>query len=251
MKHYIITPFYPYAKTPLTDEGLFVPGNEVLVKGLEHLKHYLLPSLANSTTHDFTLLLGIRKDLEDTCPDIHTALVDLKDKQPFRMEVLDWFSYYAYITEQGDDRVIATRIDHDDCFGRDSLQVIQERATFKEPFEFFAFMSGAIYWEETGKVCRYVSPTWRDGLSSFSATPTMYCRWNEIHALPVHGHTRVTSITDPLGISLQPGVNHFLDYDHELSWLYVRHGWNRSREVWYRYGEEITADLSGKFGLRR
>ena len=251
MKHYIITPFYPYAKTPLTDEGLFVPGNEVLVKGLEHLKHYLLPSLANSTTHDFTLLLGIRKDLEDTCPDIHTALVDLKDKQPFRMEVLDWFSYYAYITEQGDDRVIATRIDHDDCFGRDSLQLIQERATFKEPFEFFAFMSGAIYWEETGKVCRYVSPTWRDGLSSFSATPTMYCRWNEIHALPVHGHTRVTSITDPLGISLQPGVNHFLDYDHELSWLYVRHGWNRSRESWYRFGEEITADLSGKFGLRR
>ena len=252
MNHYVIVPFYPYAKTPLTDEGLFVPGNEVLVKGLEHLKRYLLPSLVNSTTHDFTLLLGIRKDLSESVPDVFRELEALKARQPFKMEVLDWFSYYKFINEQGDDRVIATRIDHDDCFGRDSLQVIQERATFKEPFEFFAFMKGAMYWEPDGRVHEYVSPTWRDGVSSFSASPTMYCRWNEIHALPVHGHTRITSITNPLGITLRPGVNHFLDYEHPLSWLYVRHGWNRSREVWYRYGEELKGlDLKGNFGIDR
>ena len=75
MKHYVITPFYPYAKTPLTDEGLFIPGNEVLVKGLEHLKCYLLPSLVNSTTHDFTLLLGIRFLAGDTgASDIQGAI---------------------------------------------------------------------------------------------------------------------------------------------------------------------------------
>lgn len=249
MKHYVITPFYPYAKKPLTDEVLFSRDCDVLDTALRHFGKYLLPSLVNQTTHDFTLLLGVNKDLGSLRPDIFVELTNQIRSVPFKMEVLDWFSYYKFINEHWDDRVISTRIDHDDCLGNDVLQMIQERATFKEPFEFFAFMSGAIYWEETGKVCRYVSPTWRDGLSSFSATPTMYCRWNEIHALPVHGHTRVTSITNPLGISLQPGVNHFLDYDHELSWLYVRHGRNRSRESWYRFGEEITADLSGKFGL--
>ena len=113
-------------------------------------------------------------------------------------------------------------------------------------------MKGAMYWEPDGRVHEYVSPTWRDGVSSFSASPTMYCRWNEIHALPVHGHTRVTSITNPLGVELVPGVNHFLDYEHPLSWLYVRHGWNRSREVWYRYGEELKGlDLKGNFGIDR
>ena len=249
MKHYVIVPFYPYAKSPLHDEDLFTPGNERLTSAVSHLKRYLIPSLVNSSTHDFTVLLGINKDLATLAPDIHESLLGLK-AQPCKVEVLDWFSYYDYITEQGDKEVIATRIDHDDCFGKDSLSLIQQRATFKEPFEFFAFMRGAMYWESTGVVKPYTSPTWKDGVSSFSASPTMYCRWDEIHALPVHGHTKLTSITDPLRVVLRPGVNHFLDYEHELSWLYVRHGMNRSREKWYHPDDTpIEVDLQNVFGL--
>lgn len=250
MKHYVITPFYPYAKRPLTDMTLF--SGPILDTALGHLTRYLLPSLSNQSTKDFTLLLGINKDLDKLRPDIYDALLKEKDKLDFKMEVMDWFSYYDYITEQREREVIATRIDHDDCFGYDTLQLIQERATFKQMFEFFAFQSGAMYWENTGVVRRYVSDTWRDGLSSFSASPTTYCLWDTFRILPVHGHTRVTSLTDPKGIKLIPGENHFLDYDHELSWLYVRHGWNRSREAWYRYGEELKGlDLKGNFGLVR
>ena len=252
MKHYVIVPFYPYAKIPLKTEVLFSDECPILSVALQHLQSYLLPSLINSTTHDFTVLLGVKEDLEKVRPELHSSLVSLSKTMPFKMEVLDWFSYYRYVTEQGDRNVIATRIDHDDCFGRDSLELIQDRASFRLSFEFFAFMKGAIYWEKSKRVHEYVSPTWRDGVSSFSASPTMYCDWNIVHALPVHGHACLTSITNPLGIDLVPGENHFLDYEHPLSWLYVRHNQNRSRESWYKYGERLKyLRLGRQFGIAR
>ena len=252
MKHFIITPFYPYAKSPLTDEILFGERCNILDIGLVHLTQFLIPSLENQSCQDFTLLLGINRELKSYRKDIYSGLLKLQHNSKISMKVMDWFQFYDYIDSLDDNYIIATKIDHDDCFGKDTIKIIQNQQDWKLDFKFFACMSGAMLWKDTGDIREYISPTWKDGLSSFSASPTFLTQWNKHRLLPVYGHTKVTSITIPNKVELIHGINHFYDYDTELAWLYIRHGYNRSREIWYEYGDRLNLtnqEITNQFGI--
>ena len=250
MKHLIFTRFYCIKYGRPSIEHVFYHYPDLLSPGLRRMEQYLIPSLENQTCKDFTLVVMIHSKMVQQRPEIYDEISKLEPSFP--MIVIDYEKGHEWVDSLGEDYIIGTRIDNDDCVGKFGVQLTQEQFDPNLDFKFFAFMDGAVLYMKENELRRFISSTWYDNMSSFSIFPSLMTKWNEHKILPIYNHTRLTEHTDAYGIKLIPGVNHVYDYDTKLAWLYMRHDTNVSTDKFYKYGEKLDLNrnmLLDQFGI--
>lgn len=235
IKHLILVRFYCIKLSKnIFDENL-------LNEGYKNMINFLIPSLNNQTDKNFTLVLLKHENSNF----LLNKILELKKLCKFDVEIINFIDLEKYISKLNKEKIILSRIDHDDCIRNDCVSIIKQNINYDTDLFYIGFEKG--FTQDINKKYELYEFNASYGkIGSMSIMISLFINWNKLQINPYkYNHTKIVQLLkeefnlqneniiinsfNRMFIYNQTGTNDHLTYSNKTQWSNLKCKLNKSQ----------------------